>query len=854
MKKKKGKGSFWLLLVLALVLLTAGAGTVSAMATRTITYQNGQENTRNTGKEKQFLANSYSGEYNIAFSYGFQGNYQDGNHVPVRVNISNQSAVEFEGYFVFQVKNDTTSIYQGNSGAGIIAKLFPGVKKSEDTRNSLFTYRFPIHIPANGEITKTFSAGLMAENVSYCVLSLENSLNDTVYSREETISNENFFHSSVRVCVVEEETDYGRQLNGITLDDGVYEVEASSASPEELTGLAESYAPDVLILLEHTVEELSREAQQEIDEWQAEGGRLIVFGGDNAYTESQRNAFKEAPAEFLKNMLDEDTTGHITANRNANYQKYYTISDQLENTKVRNQPNTILYGAIILIYLVLVGPGLYYLLKRLGKRRYLWGAICGCSACFLVMISLLGKTTQLRAPVLTYVREVWQYDCYQKESINFCTQAPYNASYELYLDPSYDLVTYSRMDYVSNNVVDMPEKDDEYEKTEISFGDQKNRVELSNMAAFALNEFGMQKTKMLEAGEGLVGEFSFWNQAVSGTVKNTTGYDMTNCVLALPGYFVWIGDLKNGEEKVLDQTPADSAREIVSWDAVADLPEMEKNYLEGVVYNHMPNRTTNCLLFGKIKGEGDSFQMDSGYEAYGISYYFEETSVEMTKGNVFYCPYAQEYSGWDGNSLNFEMGPGSGGISDDEVEVTYYLNAIFEDNNIWELYRQYVKQLIGTDRTGIASPDFWPEAMHSMQDRIQAAESGVGEKRGTILSIRFQKALQEEDSHFHNFDGTIELYNFKTEEYEELTDWGTDFTDEPSLLAQYVNDENQIRVRYRLSEEEKTEEYHKNYGYYETPNLIVTAEKLPTEEYLKNLFADETITEETEKTNADTEN
>lgn len=43
-----------------------------------------------------------------------------------------------------------------------------------------------------------------------------------------------------------------------------------------------------------------------------------------------------------------------------NYQKYYTISDLLENTKIRNRPNTVLYGGLILVYLVLAGPGLYF--------------------------------------------------------------------------------------------------------------------------------------------------------------------------------------------------------------------------------------------------------------------------------------------------------------------------------------------------------------------------------------------------------------------------------------------------------------------------------------------------------------
>ena len=330
--------------ILLLILLLAGVQRVSAMTTRTELYQNTpSDGGRSGGKEKQLLANSYAGEYQIDFSYGFEGNYQDGNHVPIRVTITNESAVEFEGYFVFQIKNAAD-------------------------------------IPANGTVTKTFSAGLLVENTSFCVLRLENSQRDTVYSREETISSEGFFQSKVEVCVVEEETNYGQQLNGVTLNDGIYEVKAASVRAEELVGLAESYSPDVLILLEQSKEELDETIQKEIDLWQAEGGLLITFSGNETFAESQRSAFKEAPVDFLKNILDEETTSRLLAKRNTNYQKYYTISDLLENTKIRNRPNTVLYGGLILVYLVLAGPGLYFFLKKTGKRQYLWGAICACSA------------------------------------------------------------------------------------------------------------------------------------------------------------------------------------------------------------------------------------------------------------------------------------------------------------------------------------------------------------------------------------------------------------------------------------------------------------------------------------------
>ena len=39
-----------------------------------------------------------------------------------------------------------------------------------------------------------------------------------------------------------------------------------------------------------------------------------------------------------------------------------------------------------------------------------------------MLISLFGQSTRLKAPVLTYVREIWQYDTYQKDYINFCAQ------------------------------------------------------------------------------------------------------------------------------------------------------------------------------------------------------------------------------------------------------------------------------------------------------------------------------------------------------------------------------------------------------------------------------------------------
>ena len=67
-----------------------------------------------------------------------------------------------------------------------------------------------------------------------------------------------------------------------------------------------------------------------------------------------------------------------------------------------------------------------------------------------------------------------------------------------------------------------------------------------------------------------------------------------------------IEDIKNGETITLDGIEADSVRDFGNWSAAEDLPEIEKNYLDGVIYNHMPNRSDNCLFFGKLAGNDDT--------------------------------------------------------------------------------------------------------------------------------------------------------------------------------------------------------------------------------------------------------
>ena len=79
----------------------------------------------------------------------------------------------------------------------------------------------------------------------------------------------------------------------------------------------------------------------------------------------------------------------------------------------------MLYGGLILVYLVLAGPGLYFFLKKTGKRQYLWGAIW----CLLGRLCYADQSVwpehEAQGPGADVCKRNLAVDTYQKDYIKF---------------------------------------------------------------------------------------------------------------------------------------------------------------------------------------------------------------------------------------------------------------------------------------------------------------------------------------------------------------------------------------------------------------------------------------------------
>lgn len=828
------RGLFWILSFFLVVFCSSG--TVWAMAENNFSVNN--RSGSYYGRDRQALAKNRADDFSIALTYGFRENYRDGGHVPVTVDISNNGYNEFNGYLVLETAVNTDGLFGYSDVGSALSSLFPEVKSSGSQRKSVFTYRLPIRIQENETVTKFIAVGLDISNYNSCRVSIENLSQETVYQENVILSPAENMSSYLYVGVLEKENYCASVLNGQSIGNSGYEFKAFSMLPEEITeSMLDANVPDILVLLDYDFGQLSDDQQKLLSEWENHGGVLVSFNGNQVFSENQKNLFEMNPIVYMEYMLDQDTISRFISERDVYFQKYFYMTDLLENMEVRKQPSVFLYGILLGIYMLLVGPGLYLILKRLKKRDYLWLGICICSLCFIVLIGILGSQTRMKAPVITYLEEIRQYDDHAEDNIDFCIQAPYNSSYCLYVDPKYQITPYNWSGISSSNNLGDDQDFSSYEQVSLNQQDERTEITLSNMSAFALNFFHLKEKEEEKEKEGLITDLHFFDGCVNGFVENRTGYELENCILIMPGYCVELGNLADGETRSLNQKEANAVRDAELWDDDQERTETERTYLRNLYYSFVINRRDRCLLVGKIDGKQMDFQMNSGYEICGASFYLSEVEVNMEKDGILYCPYAQQYSLWDEGNLDFQAEADSWDLYSQQTKVTYNLNCVFEKYNAWTEYLDYIRNDLSLENENVMlTAGFLYDTYSTCGEKLSQIASGVSEiPRGEILSLEFKKTEEKED-YRDNFDGTIEIYNYWTGDYEVLENWKLDFTSDTALSMKYL-DHNRIRVRFTVPDQ-KEEQADNCSDYYRVPTLIVKAREYSVEQYLQSVFRD----------------
>ena len=507
----------------------------------------------------------------------------------------------------------------------------------------------------------------------------------------------------------------------------VYQMDASEI-PDSWKDLGQL---DALLIKSEAA--ISGEQWVTLHRWQQEGGILLT-------AEAGQDFF-----EIFQDFLNGETRPTFFDRISEKWGYVVSTGYDTSQIPVRKRPSLIKYFILILFYACVAGPGLYLILKRQGKRKYFWSGVTLLSVLFLGIMAVMGTSTRLTAPVLTMKRMYTQQDHIWGETMQLGVQAPYNSTYQLYLDKSYHLTMSSESGYSVEEVnTDITDKVEIYEKEDCY------KLTFSRLPVFAGNAFFLNRDHAVSPEEEIQIHASGDNEHIEGRWKNPTGYRIENAILVLTNRIVFLGDLEPGEEGTFSEkihSYGNGGLEKILRKYLdlkdAEYPDYAVNAVMEQVWDAQRKETEGVCLLGTISNSDTSFEMNSGYEVDGISQFYMPVDISWQKeeGTIF-CPNAEVLA-------SVESGSATAGTN-----LMYGQDAVLN----YDL-------------------------------------SGLGE----ITGIKFFKPEYDDPKYFEPFRGQVAFYCWSSGEYETISKWEKLF--DGTELEKYLSAEGTLRVRYQVADD-----------------------------------------------------
>lgn len=301
----------------------------------------------------------------------------------------------------------------------------------------------------------------------------------------------------------------------------------------------------------HTVSELDSESEHAI---------LTKYSYGNGCFFTASFSFASIATTFINNQILQDDLMNIiftSKQLHSLEQPVFSSSTSMHNevsaltsqVQATTDVNLLLYGLILLCYLFLFIPLIYYILKNHDFMQHFCLILPAVSIAVAGIIFALGSKTRFSHPFLTYVRIQEYEDTTLTESVFTGIQAPYNRAYSVSLDNSYELIPLqtTSLSSSSDGVLSSAKH-----QVQIDYRTNDYLLTFENFVAFHMRNFQLQKTSELTDHRFVPGNVLYYNNSVSGVLSNQLGVDLTNAILVLPGYFVRIGDFSKNASVILE--------------------------------------------------------------------------------------------------------------------------------------------------------------------------------------------------------------------------------------------------------------------------------------------------------------
>ena len=335
-------------------------------------------------------------------------------------------------------------------------------------------------------------------------------------------------------------------------------------------------------------------------------------------------------------------------------EQYNTVKELLDTAMGRKLPQISVYVVIMLLYLGVVGPGVFYILKKKDKAGLTGTAVSGVAVLFAVVIYLLGTSTRYQEPVIRYAAILSLDGKQASEETYIDAKAPNSDSYQLSLLADYSVRPISQDNHYYYDAVDDETVLRDY-KTRLYNGKDATTLTIRHTAPFESQYFKLERESENRGLLGLGADLRYFNEKVTGTIFNETQQNFENVMLIIRNNVYVLGDLKSGEVLNIENakrlyfypnTYGETADAVTGWSEVPYQANAENEeyavlsqktkLLEYYLSQIDIMQETGATLLAFATSDAGAFQTEGGYPVYGATLLNKKLALNTMSADLEY--------------------------------------------------------------------------------------------------------------------------------------------------------------------------------------------------------------------------
>ena len=428
--------------------------------------------------------------------------------------------------------------------------------------------------------------------------------------------------------------------------------------------------------------------------------------------------------------------------------QYWDLEELMNLSDLSKLPSIPLYFIILLCYLILVGPGLYFLMRKQHSLRAYRPSIILLALFGTLLIWALGMGTRFNGSFISYVK-LLQLNKESVDEENYINlRSPEERNFSLGIQAEYTVNPILKgLDYTGD--LGVLRKEENLSRTEILQEREKSVIDIQNGKPFSPHYFLLNKK--VPNNKGVIeGSVAYFGGVLSGELTNNTEYTLSDAFILLYGRIIKLGKLEKGQSVQLGGLES-TAVPIGDFDYLSTLLFMgnSKNFIRFILGEQIHGYFPDARFFAIAREDGPGF-MDSSVKEKGIG-----------KKNL-------EQYGISIVSASMELSRSEGGVKE--------YSALSRD--------PYIESGEFDTGTNTMNPMIPLEIVYNL---------GEEEK---IESISFERLDVEADGNrlLMNFQGNMAIYNHLTGGYDSIGK--EEGVLSGTRLKPYLNEKNELKLRF----------------------------------------------------------